>query len=200
MSFDISPSRSDLTSLSMPLSRSMHVAADGITSFFLWLSNAPLHICTTSPLSVPCRWTLRLPPRLGCCKQRCSEHWPCTTALQEPGPEVVFLSHFAVGTPRAGRGQCIPRQPLSNPHTSVSKSSMRALQAPVPWLSTPLQLWPSWRPPPGEGSLLEEALSPLSWRSSRAATAGEKERRPGVNRAQLCLCHLDAYTCSIQRL
>ena len=159
MSFDISPSRSDLTSLSMPLSGSIPVAADGITSFFLWLSNAPLHICTTSPLSVPCRWPLRLPPRLGCCEQRCSEHWPCTTALQEPGPEVVFLSHFAMGTPRAGRGQCIPRQPLSNPHTSVSKSSMRASRrrslALHPASTVALLEAPSWRgEPPGGGPLL----------------------------------------------
>ena len=170
MSFDISPSRSDLTSLSMPLSGSIPVAADGITSFFLWLSNAPLHICTTSPLSVPCRWPLRLPPRLGCYEQRCSEHWPCTTALQEPGPEVVFLSHFAMGTPRAGRGQCIPRQPLSNPHTSVSKSSMRALQAPFPGSPPRFNCGPPggpllergapWRrpPPPSPGEVLELPL------------------------------------------
>ena len=32
----------------MVISRSIHVAANGITSYFLWLSNIPLHICTTS--------------------------------------------------------------------------------------------------------------------------------------------------------
>ena len=39
---------SDLTSLSTIISRSIHVAASGISSFFLWLSNIPLCICTTS--------------------------------------------------------------------------------------------------------------------------------------------------------
>ena len=29
-------------------SRSIHVVASGIISFFLWLSNIPLHICPTS--------------------------------------------------------------------------------------------------------------------------------------------------------
>ena len=42
-----------LTSLSMIVSRSIHVAANGIISFFLWLSNIPLYICTTSSLSIP---------------------------------------------------------------------------------------------------------------------------------------------------
>ena len=39
-----------LTSLSM-ISRSIHVPADGIISLFLWLSNIPLYIYTTSTLS-----------------------------------------------------------------------------------------------------------------------------------------------------
>ena len=33
-----------LTSLSMIISRSIHVAANGIIPFFLWLSNIPLYI------------------------------------------------------------------------------------------------------------------------------------------------------------
>ena len=41
-----------LISLSMITSRSTHVAANGIISCFLWLSNIPLCICTTS-LSIP---------------------------------------------------------------------------------------------------------------------------------------------------
>ena len=41
-----------LTSLSVIISRSIHVAANGIISFFLWLSNIPLYICTTSSLSI----------------------------------------------------------------------------------------------------------------------------------------------------
>ena len=32
----------------MIISRSIHVAANGIISFFLWLSNIPLYICATS--------------------------------------------------------------------------------------------------------------------------------------------------------
>ena len=52
-----------LTSLTMPISRSIHVAVNGIISFlalfFLWLSNTPLYICTTSSLSI-CQWTFRL--------------------------------------------------------------------------------------------------------------------------------------------
>ena len=35
-----------------PWSRSIHVATNGIISFFL-MANTPLYICTTSPLSIP---------------------------------------------------------------------------------------------------------------------------------------------------
>ena len=42
-----------LTSLSMIISRSIYVAANGIISFLLWLSNIPWYICTTSSLSIP---------------------------------------------------------------------------------------------------------------------------------------------------
>ena len=34
-----------LTSLSMIMSRSIHVAANGNISFFFWLSNSPLYVC-----------------------------------------------------------------------------------------------------------------------------------------------------------
>ena len=40
-----------LPPLSMTLSRSVHVAANGILSFFLRLSNIPLYICTTPALA-----------------------------------------------------------------------------------------------------------------------------------------------------
>ena len=40
-----------LTSHSMIISRSIHVAANGIISTFLWL-NIPLYICTTPSLSI----------------------------------------------------------------------------------------------------------------------------------------------------
>ena len=38
--------------LNMIISRSIHVAANGIISFFLWLSNIPVCIYTTSSLSI----------------------------------------------------------------------------------------------------------------------------------------------------
>ena len=41
-----------LTSLSMTISGSIRVTANGIALFFLWLSNLPLCVCTSS-LSVP---------------------------------------------------------------------------------------------------------------------------------------------------
>ena len=49
ISYDISFS-SDL--LNMIISGSIHVAANGIISFFLWLSSIPLYLYTTSSLSV----------------------------------------------------------------------------------------------------------------------------------------------------
>ena len=42
ISYGICLSLSDLTSLGVIISRSIHVAANGIISFFLWLSNIPL--------------------------------------------------------------------------------------------------------------------------------------------------------------
>ena len=41
-----------LTLGSMIVSRSIHIAANSIISFFLWLSNIPLSICSTSFLSI----------------------------------------------------------------------------------------------------------------------------------------------------
>ena len=41
-----------LTSLSMIISSCIHVAVNGVISFFLWLSNIPLCICTTAFLSI----------------------------------------------------------------------------------------------------------------------------------------------------
>ena len=41
-----------LPSLDMIISRFIHVAAHGITSFFLWLSSIPLYICTTFALPI----------------------------------------------------------------------------------------------------------------------------------------------------
>ena len=52
-----------LTSLSMRISRSIYVAANGIIlSFFKWLSSISLYICTISSNSFICWWTFRLFP------------------------------------------------------------------------------------------------------------------------------------------
>ena len=76
-----------LPSLSLIISKSMHVAADGIISFFLWLSNIPLSMCTTSSLlfffshllyTILCCWTFRF-PYLSYCKQGCNEDWVCVS-------------------------------------------------------------------------------------------------------------------------
>ena len=57
-----------LTSLSMTISRFIHVAAYGMIFSFLWLSNIPFYISTASSLSIPlldmrplwCSWKLGL--------------------------------------------------------------------------------------------------------------------------------------------
>ena len=57
-----------LTSLSLTISRSIHVAANGIILFFLWLSNILLYICTHPLYPFLCWWTFRLLPCPGYCK------------------------------------------------------------------------------------------------------------------------------------
>ena len=82
-----------LTSLSMTVSRSIDVAANGIISFFLRLSNIPLYISTTYLYPFLCQWTFRLLPCLGNCKQCCNEHWV----------HVSFQTMFFVGyVPKSG--------------------------------------------------------------------------------------------------
>ena len=49
-----------LTSLSMTVSRSIHVATNGIICSFLWLNHLPLGISTTSSLSIPEACFIRL--------------------------------------------------------------------------------------------------------------------------------------------
>ena len=48
----------------MTFFRPIHIAANGIISFFLWLNNISLCICTTSSLFL-CWWTFRLLPYPG---------------------------------------------------------------------------------------------------------------------------------------
>ena len=62
-------SLSDL--LSLTTSRSLHVGARGIISFFLWLNNSLLYVF----LLVICQWTVKLLSCPGYCKQCCYEHW-----------------------------------------------------------------------------------------------------------------------------
>ena len=61
-----------ITSLSRIISKSIHVVANAIISFFLWLSNIPLphlfNLCIY-------HWIFRLLPCLGYCKYCFSEHW-----------------------------------------------------------------------------------------------------------------------------
>ena len=64
------------TSLSIIISRSIPVAAEGIISFFF--DGRVIFRCIYMPqLLHPllCQGTFRLLPCLGCCKQCCSEHW-----------------------------------------------------------------------------------------------------------------------------
>ena len=63
-----------LTLFSMIISKSIHVAANGINPFFLWLRNIP--VVSIYHLFYPflCQWTFRLLPRLGYCKQCYNEH------------------------------------------------------------------------------------------------------------------------------
>ena len=71
-----------LTLFSMIISKSIHVAANGINPFFLWLRNIP--VVSIYHLFYPflCQWTFRLLPRLGYCKQCCSEHWGACIFLE----------------------------------------------------------------------------------------------------------------------
>ena len=55
-----------LTSFSMIISRPVHVATNGILSFFL-MANIPLYKCTQFLYLFICQWTARLLPCLGYC-------------------------------------------------------------------------------------------------------------------------------------
>ena len=74
----------------MIISRSNHVAANGIISLFQWLGNIPLHIYILHyPIAYIyllypflCWWTFMLLPRPGYCKQCCYEHWSALSSFQ----------------------------------------------------------------------------------------------------------------------
>ena len=63
-----------ISSFSMIIPRFIHVAADGIISFF-FMANIPLCICATSSVSISLLMGIGLLSCPGYCKQRCSEHW-----------------------------------------------------------------------------------------------------------------------------
>ena len=82
-----------LTSLSMTLSRSIHVAANGFISFCLWLSNIPLGICTTTSSPIP----------LSMDTQVASTSWLLQTVLQWTRVHASFRIVFFSGwMPRSG--------------------------------------------------------------------------------------------------
>ena len=79
-----------LTSLCMTISRSIHVAANDIISFFL-VALGDIH-CIYVPRNLHpflCWWTFRLLPCLGYCKQGCSEHWTACILLNRVFSEYV---------------------------------------------------------------------------------------------------------------
>ena len=60
----------------MIISRSIHVAVNGIISFFLWQSDIPLFVYIYNIFLIhSCQWTLRLCPCLGYYKSCCCEHY-----------------------------------------------------------------------------------------------------------------------------
>ena len=67
-SYGICLSLSDLTSLSMIISRAIHVAANGIISLFFFYGSVVFQGIYVPHLPYPfiCPWTFRLLPGLGC--------------------------------------------------------------------------------------------------------------------------------------
>ena len=109
-----------LTSFSMIISRSIHVASDGIILFPLncWVKfdceYTHTHTHTPHTLLYPfiCQWTFSLLPCLGYCKQYCYEHWD----VREHFQSVVFSRY----TPRSGIAESPDRSIFSflrNLHT-----------------------------------------------------------------------------------
>ena len=63
------------TSFGIISSRFIHLIRTDSNAFFLWLSNNPLYVCTTSSYSFICQQTAMLFPCPSYCKQCCSERW-----------------------------------------------------------------------------------------------------------------------------
>ena len=80
-----------LTSPSMIISRSIHVAENGIISSFLWLNSVPLYTCVNLLYPFLLWWTFRLLPCLGYCKQHCNNQWGCMYLSNH-----VFLQIYAL--------------------------------------------------------------------------------------------------------
>ena len=83
---------------------SIHVAADGIISLFLWLSNIYIYMLIPHLLySFIRQWTFGLFPCLGCCEQCCNEHRGACILFNESFVQrylrklnVVLLSDLAI--------------------------------------------------------------------------------------------------------
>ena len=82
-----------LTSLRLIISRSTHVAADGIVPFIFAAEQYSTAYVTHLLYPHLCWWGLRLIPCLGYCKQCCSEHW---------GTSIFSTDGFLRYMPRSG--------------------------------------------------------------------------------------------------
>ena len=63
-----------LTLCSMIMSRSIYIAANSIISFFLWLSNIPLSVCSTSFLSIYLSMSFHVLPVVNSAAMNVEEH------------------------------------------------------------------------------------------------------------------------------
>ena len=80
-----------LTSLGMIISRSIHVKAGGIISFFLWLNNIPLYIHTT-PFFFFFFWS-----SVAACSNLWSLKWKCSTLTTgQPGNSQYIFIHSTI--------------------------------------------------------------------------------------------------------